>query len=328
MKKMLKPGLSVYLTIALAFSGCSLIDDDNDVTITTERKMLLSEEWLIDGTNITEKKEYKYDANGNRIEEKRTNTDSDGVSIEKHEYDKKGNETAVYKNGELIRKYEYDEEGNKTAEYENGKLIQKSTYRYEGNTVYITTDGFSSGKTTEETQVYTDTDRKQLKESKKHVINSDGTTEDYETTCTYEDYGNGNGTSKMENYKNKNLSMTTINSINDNCTTYIHKEFNANGEETISVTQESLFTDASRKRLREYKSIYSNIWGTNNNDRHEYTYNSDETQCTKVEYYENDILKQTDKDFKYNNNIVTYTKEKYDDNGNTTTRYYTLTYEE
>ena len=329
MKKMLKSGLSACLTIALAFSGCSLIDDDNEVTITSERKMLLSEEWYIDGTNITEKKEYKYDANGNRIEEKRTNTNDDGVSIEKHEYDEEGNETAVYENDELIRKYEYDEDGNKTAEYKNGVLIIKSVYKYEGNTVYITTEGFSSGQITEETQVYTDTDRKQLKESKRHVKNSDGTTEDYETTCTYEDYGNGNGTTTTTTYKNGIPFNVILNSINGDYTTNTIKSFNADGEETMSVTQESLFTDTNRKRLRKYESIYSNIWGSNNNDRHEYTYNSDETQCTKVKYYENDILKQTDKDFEYNNNIVTYTRESYDGNGKTTTRYYyTLTYEE
>ncbi len=317
------------MTIALAFSGCSLIDDDNDVTITSERKMLLSEEWYIDGTNIKEKTEYKYNANGNIIEKIVTNTNDDGVSIEKHEYDEEGNEIAVYKNGELIRKCEYNEEGNKTAEYENGDLIKKSTYRYEGNTVYIITEGLSSKQTSEETQVYTDTDRKQLKESKRHVINGDGTTEDYETTCTYEDYGNGNGTTTTTTYKNGITENVIINSINSDRTTYIHKEFNANGEETMSVTQESFFTDTNRKRLREYKSIYSNIWGTNKNDRHEYTYNSDETQCTKVMFYENDILRNCDKDFVYKNNIVTYTNENYDDNGNTTTRYYyKLTYEE
>lgn len=329
MNKMLKSGLSAYLTIALAFSGCSLIDDDNEATITTERKMLLSEEWYIDGTNIKEKTEYKYNANGNIIEKIVTNTNDDGVSIEKHEYDKKGNETAVYKNGELISECEYDEEGNITAVYENGVLIMKSVYKYEGNTVYITTEDFSSGKITEETQVYTDTDRKQLKESKRHVINGDGTTEDYETTCTYEDYGNGNGTTTTTTCKNGIPVNVIINSINGDYTTNTIKSFNADGEETMSVTQESLFTDTNRKRLRKYESIYSNIWGSNNNDRHEYTYNFDETQCTKVMFYENDILRNCDKDFVYKNNIVTYTKENYDDNGNTTTRYYyKLTYEE
>ena len=201
MKKMLKPGLSVYLTIALAFSGCSLIDDDNDVTITTERKMLLSQlrEWTVDGIVYQEKEEYKYDANGNRIKKETTHID-DGIvsSVTTEEFNANGDplEYVFINDGEVKEKnkYRYDQHGREVTVYQNDKLIRESRYEYNGNTVNFSTTQYTDKgtKKNDGTEVYTDSDLKYMVSSKSEVVEADGQKSIEEIKCSYKYDGNGN----------------------------------------------------------------------------------------------------------------------------------------
>lgn len=337
MKKMLKPGLSVYLTIALAFSGCSLIDDDNDVTITTERKMLLSQlrEWTVDGIVYQEKEEYKYDANGNRIKKETTHID-DGIvsSVTTEEFNANGDhlEYVFINDGEVKEKYKYryDQHGREVTVYQNDKLIKESRYEYNGNTVNFSTTQYTDKgtKKTDGTEVYTDSDLKYMVSSKSEVVEADGQKSIEEIKCSYKYDGNGN------------IIETTTESTSDGIPTwFIQTSIDGNqsitlkisyyhGEENMNFYDETVYTDSNREYILYHKYNATGVsWGTNITEEY-YEYN-DEGNLIESTFYENDILGSKNTNYVYKNNIVTYTNENYDDNGNTTTRYYyTLTYEE
>ena len=105
---------------------------------------------IYDGEELVGLEKYKYDENGNQIEE---SSYSNGklVGLEKYKYDENGNqiEKSSYSDGELDRrsfKYKYDENGNQIEKgsYFEGKLERFYKYKYDENGNKIETNKFYS----------------------------------------------------------------------------------------------------------------------------------------------------------------------------------------
>ena len=105
---------------------------------------------IYDGEELVGLKKYKYDENGNQIEE---SSYSNGklVGLEKYKYDENGNqiEKSSYSDGELDSrsfKYKYDENGNQIEKgsYFEGKLERFYKYKYDENGNKIETNKFYS----------------------------------------------------------------------------------------------------------------------------------------------------------------------------------------
>lgn len=336
MKKMLKPGLSVYLTIALAFSGCSLIDDDNDVTITTERKMLLSQlrEWTVDGIVYQEKEEYKYDANGNRIKKETTHID-DGIvsSVTTEEFNANGDllEYVFINDGEVKEKnkYRYDQHGRAITVYQNDKLIIESRYEYNGNTVNFSTTQYTDKgtKKTDGTEVYTDSDLKYMVSSKSEVVEADGQKSIEEIKCSYKYDGNGNIIETTTEGTSDGIpTWFRQTSIDGNISTSSNISYNDNGEPQIQNYYYTEYTNSNCENPIYNKHEYH---GFNTNNTEEYYEYNDEGNLIESTFYENDILRNKNTNYEYKNNIKTFTSYSYDGNGEIfQTDNYTLTYEQ
>ena len=341
MKKMLKPGLSIYLTIALAFSGCSLIDDDNDVTITTERKMLLSLfcKKDVNGIIYQEKTEYKYDANGNRIKKETThidnNNDSSVFTYEyKYDFNRKLLEEVQIKNGEQIKKTEntYDQQGNLIKVIENDKLKEEYDYKYNGKNVIFSTIQYTDQgiRKTVGTEVYTDSDLKYMVSSKSEVEDANGNKSIEESNYSYKYDGNGNiiETTEKCNIDGIPAWVSQI-TINGSDSTYSYTQYDKNGVEIQYNYDYTQYTDTYRNKISYHKYEESGENWEPNISEEFYRYN-DDGNVVEITYYKNGIFlycKSTN--YVYNNNIETFTIYWYDKNENIEqTNYYTLTYEQ
>ena len=107
---------------------------------------------IYDGEELVGLKKYKYDENGNQIEES-SYSDGELVGFKKYKYDENGNqiEESSYSNGKLVdlKKYKYDENGNQIekSSYSDGELDRRSfKYKYDKNGIQIEKGSYFEGK--------------------------------------------------------------------------------------------------------------------------------------------------------------------------------------
>ena len=315
MKKFFKLGFAASLMVACVFSSCSKNDDEPGVDYS--KKLVLSESMVIkysNGDTWTSKSEYKYDSQGNMIENKCTSTDNSGTVTE-NKFEAK-----------------FNEQGDVTEQLLNGQTISKSDYTYEGNTIKTIRHNYSDGNETSTSyyvEEYADSQKKQIKSSTFETKNADGSTQSFSKVVhsydkdgnmiNYESFdGSGQLISKIEHVYNGNV---------ENSTQYEYAD-----DSVVNIIQtKTVYTDSNREKILTQESTKP----SGNKHKIENTYDMNGNVIETVEY-ENDHLQYKSTEYVYDGNTLTYTKYTYgffSINGftpteePTSTTYYTIVYE-
>ncbi|MBR5644872.1 MAG: hypothetical protein IKW77_11885 [Salinivirgaceae bacterium] len=309
MKKLFKLGFAASLMAAFVFSGCSKDDDDDEPVNSQNGRRVLSmscEETLANGETSSWKQEYKYDEQGRLIKLEITR---DGESS--------------------IEEYKYNKQGDNTETFTNGELTQKSEYSYTGNTVKYTRYSYFEGElmsVTNYTNTYTDSKRKELKSSAVEMNGGKGNTH----TSKKEFSKDKNGNTVVESYSDGKMEkkwVTEYDGNNVNLTVYYFSD-----NDTLTVSTKSVYADSKHEKPLVEESILEggmvNITTSVSITKTVYTYDDAGNVIERVSYSKGNMVigmagikyldteeklisKQTD--FVYNGNTVTYTLYSYVD---------------
>ena len=290
MKKLFKLGFAASLMAAFVFSGCSKDDDEQGTDYS--KKRVLSESSVsktANGDTWTSKNEYKYDSQGNAIENKHTMVDNSG-NITEAKYEAK-----------------YNEQGDLTETIVNGQLLRKTDYTYDGNTVKRVSHDYSDGNeisTSYYVEEYTDSQKKQIKSYTSETKNADGITTSF-SKVTYGYDKDGNLIDYESFDENGQLKLKIEREYNGNVEKSTQYDY-ADGS-VVSTTQAKIvYTNSKREKILTQESTKP----SGNKHKIENTYDKNGNVIEIVEF-ENDHLQYKSTEYVYDGNTLTYTRYAY-----------------